>query len=139
MTVPDRVIQRVLTKVRAKDGSSNCINTTYSTGSHGYGQVGWHEGGQRRMTLTHRVAWEAYHGPIPDGLTVDHICHNRICINPRHLRLLTNEQNASDNGYATRTHCPQGHEYAGENLYINPKGERLCRACARLRRQTRAT
>ena len=133
MNIPDRVIQRVLTKVRP--GENNCIETTYSTGSHGYGQVGWHTGHKVQMALTHRVAWEAYRGPIPDGLTVDHICRNRLCINPQHLRLLTNEENGRSNGQAIKSHCPRGHEYSGDNLYITPKGHRICRACSRIRRR----
>jgi len=133
--VPDRVVQRVLTKVQP--GSGSCVETTYSVGSHGYGQVGWREvDGTVRMALTHRVAYAAYRGDIPDGLTVDHICRNRRCINPMHLRLLTNVANASDNGNARKTHCPEGHPYEGDNVYRNPNtGHRYCRECARIRRQ----
>jgi len=129
MNIPDRVRDRVTTKVRYVEGG--CIETTYSTGSHGYGQVGWHDGDRRFMALTHRVAWTTHNGPIPDGMTVDHTCRNRKCLNPDHLRLLTNSENASDNGFRSRTHCPSGHPYAGPNLYVDPSGGRRCRACAK--------
>ena len=135
MNVPARVVLRTLTNVQP--GTDGCIETTYSTGSHGYGQIGWHQDGRRFAALTHRVAWMAHNGPIPDGLTVDHICRNRKCLNLNHLRLLTNSQNASDNGFATRTHCPRGHEYAGPNLYRSPSGDRRCRECAKQLRQSR--
>lgn len=127
-------MQRVLVKVRPGDGA--CVETTYSLGSHGYGQVGWHgDDGRRRMTLTHRVAWIAYRGEIPDGMTVDHICRNRRCINPLHLRLLSNVDNASDNGMARKTHCPAGHPYDDANTYRNGRGHRICRTCARERKK----
>ena len=42
----------------------------------------------------HRLAWEAVHGPIPDGLTVDHSCFNRACINVEHMELTTRGENA---------------------------------------------
>lgn len=41
----------------------------------------------------HRVVYAAVIGPIPDGMEVDHICHNRACANPAHLRLATSQQN----------------------------------------------
>lgn len=129
MKVPDRVKERVLTRIRHAD--NGCIETTYSTGSHGYGQIGWTEGGRCHMKLTHRVAWTIANGEIPPGMTIDHLCRNRKCLNVEHLRLLTNAENASDNGFRSRTHCPAGHEYAGLNLYVTPKGERRCRACAK--------
>lgn len=102
-----------------------------STGSHGYGQIGWNEDGTKIVTLTHRVAWELEHGPIPDDMTIDHLCRNRRCCNPSHLRLLTNPANGRNNGQATKTHCPAGHRYGGNNLYVSPEGYRRCRACAR--------
>src|SRR5690606_16828984 len=41
----------------------------------------------------HRYVWESVNGPIPEGLVVDHICHNRACVNAEHLRLATRAQN----------------------------------------------
>lgn len=69
-------------------------------------------------------------------MTIDHICRNRRCCRPDHLRLLTNTANATDNGQGRKTHCPKGHPYEGDNLriYTNPKGQtcRKCRACQAL-------
>lgn len=41
----------------------------------------------------HRYAYQERHGVIPDGMQVDHRCHNTLCVNPSHLRLVTNKQN----------------------------------------------
>ena len=46
-----------------------------------------------RMQLAHRVAYVALIGAIPEGMQVDHICRTRRCVNPDHLRLVTNAQN----------------------------------------------
>jgi hypothetical protein len=130
---PARVVARLLANV---EQAGDCLLSNYSTGSHGYSQIGWHEAGRRVMALGHRVAWEAEHGEIPAGLTVDHICRNRRCVNVAHLRLLTNEENARDNGPARRTHCPSGHPYNPENTYVRPTtGHRSCRACASGRKE----
>lgn len=106
---------------------NECWPWVKSTASHGYGQT-W-DG--TTVRLAHRVAWTLAHGEIPAEMTVDHTCRNRRCCNPSHLRLLTNVENASDNGFATKTHCPHGHPYGGENLYVSPRGDRRCRICAR--------
>ena len=76
-----------------------CWISDYSLGSHGYAQIGWQEGGKTVCTTAHRVSWwAANRKPISRGMTVDHVCHVKACINPLHLRLLLNEANASDNG-----------------------------------------
>lgn len=41
-----------------------------------------------KLTMYHRYVWEVFHGPIPSGYEVDHICRNRACCNPNHLQLL---------------------------------------------------
>lgn len=111
---------------------NECWPWSQSIGSHGYGQA-W-DG--ITVRLAHRCAWELTHGRIPDGLTIDHICRTRRCCNPAHLRLLTNLNNATDNGQGRKTHCPSGHPYSGANLYIQPSnGSRRCRACAANRRR----
>ncbi len=102
-----------------------------STGSHGYGQT-W-DG--ITVRLAHRVAWVLAHGDqIPADMTIDHLCRNRTCCNPRHLRVVTNVVNATDNGQNRKTHCPRGHNYDMDNTYNDPRGHRRCRTCAQLRR-----
>ena len=55
----------------------------------GYG-LKRHEG---RLMGVHRVAYILSHGPIPDGMEVDHLCFNRLCIEPDHLDLTTKREN----------------------------------------------
>lgn len=98
VNIPSPVARRALT--RCTPGVEGCLISTYSRGSHGYAQIGWHDhtAGKRRMTTAHRAAWVAANGcQIPSGMTVDHACHVRTCVNPDHLRLLSNVENARDN------------------------------------------
>lgn len=133
---PSRVALRVLTNVT--DGEGGCVTSNYAAGSHGYSQVGWHENGDPMGGLCHRIAWEATHGPIPDELTIDHVCRNRRCINVAHLRLLTRAENAADNGHAHKTHCVHGHLYDEANTYIAPAtGGRSCLTCRQARNAAR--
>lgn len=61
---------------------------------YGYGAVAGTLGGRQRNTGAHRASWIAHRGPILDGLTIDHLCWNRKCINPDHLEPVTFEENA---------------------------------------------
>ena len=65
----------------------------------GYARLGVNQ----RMTYVHRISYELEYGPIPDGFEVDHICHNRSCVNPDHLRLATRKQNIENLSGAMRT------------------------------------
>lgn len=132
--IPERVAERVRQLQRGHD--DECWIWPKCIMNNGYGGIGWLANGRKEGTTAHRVSWSAFRGPIPDGLTVDHLCRVRSCWNPNHLRLLTMSENASDNGFATKTHCPQGHPYSGDNLYKGPskRNDRRCRECARQRR-----
>lgn len=50
----------------------------------------------RGMKKAHRVAYELLVGPIPQGMQLDHTCHARACVNPAHLRPVTNKQNGEN-------------------------------------------
>lgn len=78
-------------KVDKSDGCWEWTGGRYK--NTGYGQFSWRENGRRTPTNAHRVAWMLLVGPIPEGMFVDHICHNRGCVNPVHLRLATPKQN----------------------------------------------
>jgi hypothetical protein len=93
LVIPERVALRAVSHVDLDP--SGCHVSRYSVASHGYAQIGWHDGmGHREVTVAHRVVWQWVRGPIPDGMTVDHRCNNRRCVNIDHLRLLTNFDNA---------------------------------------------
>ncbi len=90
-----------------------------------------------RNALGHRVAYELFVGPIPEGMTLDHLCCVKRCINPAHLEPVTSRENTlrAERGRAQcnarKTHCPEGHEYTSANTYVAPGRHRRCRACAR--------
>lgn len=129
--IPQHVIDTVWTRVRVA-GPDECWPWKMSIGSHGYGQASWSIGeGRSAGTTAHRVAWVAANGPIPDDLTVDHLCHNRLCCNPAHMQLLSLVDNAKRNRNSQKTECPRGHAYDDENTYITRLGHRRCRECAR--------
>jgi len=88
--------------------------------------------------LAHRVAYRLTKGKIGDGFELDHLCRNTRCVNPSHLDAVTHKENIlrskspiSEN--AAKTHCIYGHPYDESNTYYNPRGQRNCRECNRLR------
>ncbi len=62
----------------------------------------------------HRFAYADAVGPIPAGYQLDHLCHNRACVNPSHLRVATNKQN-NENPSGLRSDNTSG--YLGVSLH----------------------
>lgn len=97
----------------------------------GYGQF---SRSRRDRVYAHRFAYEEIVGPIPEGLTLDHLCRNKACVNPDHLEVVSQRENSlrgeARNYVTIRTGvCPRGHAFAGANVYLQPNGKRACRAC----------
>lgn len=98
-------------------------------GGSGYGAV--HDSAKGYAVGAHVIYYERRFGKTPLGLELDHLCRNRRCVNPEHLEPVTpieNRRRGSTDAAAERTHCPNGHEYTPNNVYIW-KGKRSCKAC----------
>ena len=110
-------------------GEGGCIEWTASLNSNGYGTF---TAASYVTVMAHRWAYEHYVGPIPPGMTLDHLCRNRRCVNPEHLEPVTQHENLLRSGNAIKTHCPAGHPYSGSYLPVDPRtGHRSCHQCRR--------
>lgn len=129
------VFERLMSRVHF--APSGCWEWTGARMPSGYGRIGWGSltDGTRETALAHRVSYTILRGPIPDGLQIDHLCRNRSCVRPDHLEPVTSATN-NRRARAVATECPQGHPYAGENLYVDPRGNRQCKACRRKKAAT---
>jgi len=87
--------------------------------------------------LAHRFSYELLENHIPDGYTLDHLCRNRICVNPSHLDIVTLKENllrsplVISNINRIKTHCPKGHPLETNNLLSAnlKRGQRYCKTC----------
>lgn len=86
--------------------------------------------------VAHRFSFESFVRPIPQGLTVDHWCRNRLCVNPFHLRPVTMPENnligasfAAAN--AALITCKKGHQFNFEFFTVRGKRNfrRFCYVC----------
>lgn len=86
-SLKDRLLIR-----RTINPETNCWEWTGSKTKDGYGRMHT-ESGPR---FVHRVAYEIFVGPIPEGMKVLHACDNPCCLNPEHLRVGTVRDNITD-------------------------------------------
>lgn len=99
--------------------------------------------------MAHRWSYQKLVGPIPEGMVLDHKCHNdtdclggttcphRACVNPAHVEPKTIAENVA-NSHRTgvkMTHCKRGHEFTPENTIIRKNGWRNCRKCSDMSRK----
>ena len=121
-------IERFLQKVDVSP--SGCWEWTGCTTSGGYGLFRL----QGETITSHRFIYEYYHGEIGNGLVIHHECYNRKCSNVDHLEERTHKEHILDEDSksitkinASKTHCPQGHEYTPDNTCVD--NGRRCRIC----------
>lgn len=117
-----------------RDG--DCLRWTGYIRPDGYVQI---KTGAGSTKYAHRLVYELTHGPIPNGLQIDHLCRVRDCVNPDHLEAVTQQENLARKPARARdgkprrasaTHCRKGHEMTPENTYWW-RDQRRCRTCMR--------
>lgn len=113
-----------------KAGPGGCWTWTGNISIQGYGRFCVNYRGYR----AHRLAYELLVGPIPRGLVLDHLCRNKLCVNPAHLEPVTQRENVlRGEGISARearqTHCFRGHPFTGLDI----RGHRTCHVCGRIR------
>lgn len=109
---------------------TGCWEWPMNRDRRGYGRVGW----KNRIAFVHRLVYEHFVGPIPEGMDPDHLCRNPACANFEHIEVVPHKENClrGTSGpaiNAAKTHCDYGHPLSGSNLYLPPHGGRQCKKC----------
>jgi hypothetical protein len=102
-----------------------CVLVTHRLDREGYAFHG--------SSRSHIVAWVNAHGPIPEGMEVDHLCRRRNCKAVHHLELVTRSENEKRKSWkyrAKRKQCPKGHDLQ-VNRVVTSEGGVICRQCNR--------
>jgi len=124
-------LKRLMPKVRIDP--SGCWIWIGYLNRKGYGVLRF----DGRNQGAHRVSYQLLRGPIPAGMTIDHLCRTTSCVNPDHLEPVSGKENTLRGfGFAAinarKTHCDKGHPYSGHNLIVRKNGlGRFCRTCRR--------
>lgn len=108
----------------------------------GYAQtrIGWPV---TKPILIHRLSWIYHNGDIPEGMVIDHTCHDpaiceggfncehRRCVNPEHLSIVTSKENSqrSVRLLKYKTHCRKGHSLENNTVQYPSRSTTLCRTC----------
>ncbi len=133
-------IERFWKKVIPQDCGyhTSCWRWTAQISAAGYGRFRQDsiDGGKSRFA--HRFAYEYFIGRVPQNLVLDHMCKNKFCVNPSHLRCVSVKENvlcgiAPTAINARKTHCKYGHELSGNNLALPKDGSRQCKICLKNR------
>lgn len=117
--------------------SDGCIMWTGTKQHHGYGRISI-GGRQGKDWMAHRLAYEHWIGPIPDNVTLDHLCQVSSCVNPTHLEPVSQSENTRRGHRPDPDKCGHGlHDWTEENWYYDGKGQPYCAPCNRKRSRRR--
>lgn len=131
-------------KVQMPEDRSQCWQWIGSKNNHGYGQIHSLEHGDPAMITAHRASLRIHGIDVPHGLVVDHMCHNKGCVNPAHLRFVTQLENCTVLAgrlsphmiNKAKTTCLRGHPF---DIIMKRRGKehRACSICVKIRADRR--
>ena len=102
-------------------------------GKSGYGTFSV----KHKNISAHRFSYMAFKGPIPEGMTIDHLCRKPSCVNPKHLEAvpirenLLRSKNTQASKNLSKTHCKRGHPFSLDNVQLK-NGHRICKECRKI-------
>jgi len=132
-----RVLEKIFSTIKISDCSFYnkipCWDWQGKPDANGYGRL------VNCLTNTgyaHRAIYQILVQPISDLVVCDHLCKNRICVNPAHIEVVSSAENGKRkiNQNAKKTHCKRGHQFNFENTIIRYSKygrfmSRDCRTC----------
>lgn len=130
--IPDTISSELFIKKIAK--IDDCWCWVGQIDRNGYGVFSHAVSGKRKQLLAHRVSYKLFKGKPNNLLVIDHICRNRKCVNPEHLREVTRRVNATENSLSisaknkSKEKCKNGHDFTFKTLK-NGKKRRDCEIC----------
>lgn len=139
----DRLAHRLIKSVRrVRRGRWVCWESTKRVNPvTGYASIGGTSNDASHSYYRHRVMFTHYFGEFPAELTIDHLCENPGCCNPKHLRAVTHAENVLRSRknpfalHAQQTHCSNGHPLPERSL--TESAHRRCMTCAAMRTAAR--
>lgn len=131
---------------------NECWEWTANKNQCGYGRL-FVSG---KLIVAHRWYFEHLRGEIQDGQELDHLCRNRVCVNPAHLEVVDRRTNIirgsgpevarqrllahNPNAFKTKEFCCRGHALSGDNLIRTKRRAKRCKLCEQIRwRENRAS
>ena len=132
--------ERIWKFIQIPKNPNECWNWVGGINNSGYGKMRFNY----KHCLAHRFVYEYLIGEIPKGLTLDHLCRDRACVNPDHLEPVTLSENLNRGehscGNKVKTNCKYGHDFNPENTRIRITkngGSRICKECHKINERLR--